>query len=103
MNLNSNKEKSLETIVFMMTVENVQGREMLNKLLEYNIPITSIIIEHKSKLAENTRNYLNTKIYQPKKFDDIIRNKKIPVHYVENFNDQNSLLYLLNYFENFYH
>jgi methionyl-tRNA formyltransferase len=91
MNLDSNKEKSLETIVFMMTIENVHGREMLNKLLEYNIPITSIIIEHKSKLAENTRNYLNTKIYEPKKFDDIIRNKKIPVHYVENFNDENSL------------
>ncbi len=74
-----------------MTIENVHGREMLNKLLEYNVPITSIIIEHKSKLAENTRNYLNTKIYEPKKFDDIIRNKKIPVHYVENFNDDDSL------------
>ena len=62
--MNFDKEKALETIVFMMTIENVHGREMLDKLLEYNIPITSIIIEHKSKFAENNLNYLNTKIYE---------------------------------------
>lgn len=85
------KEESQDVIIFMMTIENVHGREVLNTLLEHNIPITEIIIEHKSKLAENSRNYLNTVIYQPKKFDDIISDKKIPVHYVENFNDDYSL------------
>jgi len=76
-----------EVILFMMTIENVHGREILSKLLDNNIPIKSIIIEHKSKLAENTRNYLNTEIYRPKKFEEIIKNTEIEIHFVENFND----------------
>jgi len=80
-----------EIIVFMMTIENIHGREILNKILENHIPITAIIIEHKSKLAENTRNYLNTEIYAPKTFDNIIKGHKISVHYVENLNDDVSL------------
>jgi len=78
-----------------MTIENVHGREMLDKLLEHKIPIKSIVIEHKSKLAENTRNYLKTEVYMPKTFECIIKNTGIQVYYVENFND-NDCLKLLN-------
>lgn len=80
-----------DSIVLMMTIDNVQGREILNKLLDYKIPIKSIIVEHKSKLAENIKNYLNTEIYRPKSFKQIIENTGIPVHYVENLNNDSSL------------
>ena len=43
-------------IVFMMSVENMHGREMLTWLLNFSFPITAIIIEHKSKRAERVRN-----------------------------------------------
>ena len=85
-----------DSIVLMMTIDNVQGREILNKLLDYKIPIKSIIVEHKSKLAENIKNYLNTEIYRPKSFKQIIENTGIPVHYVENLNNDSSLNLLNN-------
>jgi methionyl-tRNA formyltransferase len=74
-----------------MTIGNIHGRETLNKLLDYNIPIKTIIVEHKSKLAENTKNYLHSEIYTPKTFDEIIKNSGIEVHYVKNLNDDNCL------------
>ena len=80
-----------DVILFMMTIGNVHGRETLNKLLDYNIPIKDIIVEHKSKLAENTKNYLHSEVYTPKAFDEIIRNTGIKVHYVKNLNDDDCL------------
>tara|TARA_B110000495_G_C23043752_1_gene628666 strand:+ start:9782 stop:10450 length:669 start_codon:yes stop_codon:yes gene_type:complete len=70
-----------------MTVENLHGRSILSSLLKNNIPIKAIIVEHKSKLAENTRNYLKNNFYNPKMLDELIKNKNIDIHYVENHND----------------
>jgi len=80
-----------DVILFMMTIGNVHGREALNKLLDYNIPIKTIIVEHKSKLAENTKNYLHSEFYAPKTFDEIIKDTGIEVHYVKNLNDDDCL------------
>jgi len=80
-----------DSILFMMTIGNFHGRETLNKLLDYNIPIKTIIVEHKSKLAENTKNYLHSEFYTPKTFDQIIKNTGIEIHYVKNLNDDDCL------------
>lgn len=83
-------------IVFMMTVENMHGREMLTWLLNYQFPITAIIIEHKSKRAERIRN-VRYNDYNPNSFDEIIKNHPIKVHHVENHNDEETLSLLTNY------
>ena len=85
------------TFLFMMTIENIHGRETLYQLLKYNIPINCIIIEHKSKLAENSRNYLKNDFYDPGSFDSIVNGKKIDTYYVENHNDEQTLQILKKY------
>ena len=45
-------------LVMMMTIENIQGREILSNLIDLKFPLIAVIIEHKSKLAESARNYL---------------------------------------------
>ena len=89
----------LEDIVFlfMMTVENIHGRETLRQFLKYNIPIKCIIIEHKSKYAENARNYLMNDFYNPGSFDEIIQGRNIDVFYVDNHNDEKTLQILEKY------
>lgn len=74
-------------IVFMMTVENIFGREALSQFLKYNIPIQVIIIEHKSMYAENAKNYLKNDFYNPESLEKIIQGKEIETYYVENHND----------------
>ena len=49
-----------------MTVENIHGREVLSNLINSKIPVSAVIIEHNSKLAENCRNYLKNNFYNPK-------------------------------------
>lgn len=83
-------------IVFMMTIENMHGREMLTWLLNYKFPITAIIIEHKSKRAERIR-YIRYNDYDPKPFDEIIKGHQIKVYYVENHNDDETLSLLNTY------
>ena len=85
------------TFLFMMTIENIHGRETLFQLLKFNIPISCIIIEHKSKNAENGRKYLDNDFYNPGSFNDIIHGKKIDIFYVENLNDEHSLKILKEY------
>lgn len=83
--------------LFMMTVENIHGRETLRQFLRYNIPIKCIIVEHKSKYAENARNYLRNDFYNPGSFDEIIRDKRIDTYYVDNHNDEQTLQILEKY------
>jgi len=83
-------------IVFMMSVENMHGREMLTWLLNFSFPITAIIIEHKSKRAERVRNARYNE-YNPKSFNEIIKNHSIKIHYVENHNDEETISLLNNY------
>jgi len=80
--------KSSPIVVILMTIENIHGREVLIKLLEYNVSISAIIIEHKSKLSENARSYLKNDFYNPKKVNDIIADLQIKTHFVENHNDE---------------
>ena len=80
--------KDSPIIVVLMTIENIHGREVLLKLLEHNLPISAIIIEHKSKLSENARSYLKNDFYNPKKVNEIICNLQIKTHFVENHNDE---------------
>jgi len=80
--------KNPPIIVVLMTIENIHGREVLLKLLEHNLPISAIIIEHKSKLSENARIYLKNDFYNPKKVSEIICNLQIKTHFVENHNDE---------------
>ena len=54
-----------------MTVENIHGREILLNLIRSKIPIHAVIIEHNSKLSENTRNYLKNDFYNPKSFSEL--------------------------------
>jgi methionyl-tRNA formyltransferase len=84
-------------IVFMMTVENLHGREVLSQFLKYNIPIQTIIIEHKSAYAENARNYLKNDFYNLESLEKIINEKKIKTHYVENHNDDQTFQLLEEY------
>lgn len=90
-------QKSKVKIVLMMTVENIHGREMLSTLLSYKFPIAAVIVEHKSKLVENTRNYLKNSFYNPKSISEIIGDKPIKIHYVENHNDEETLSLLQKY------
>jgi len=85
-------------IVFMMTVENLHGREFISKLLEWKVPILAIIIEHKSKLSENTRSYLKNDFYDPGTLEEIIKESNMKIHYVENHNDEETRK-LLNFYD----
>ena len=80
--------KKSPIIVVLMTIENIHGREVLLKLLEHNLSISAIIVEHKSKLSENARSYLENDFYNPKKVNEIIFNHQIEIHFVENHNDE---------------
>ncbi len=40
---------SKRKLVVMMTVENIQGREILSNLIALKFPVIAVIIEHKSK------------------------------------------------------
>ena len=64
-------------IVVMMTVENIQGRVIISNLLNFNFPLTAIIVEHKSKYSEKCRNYLQNDFYNPKSIDELIQDQKI--------------------------
>ena len=81
-------QTSKRKIVVMMLVENIQGREILSNLVDLKFPVIAVIIEHKSKLAENTRNYLKNDHYNPKSFSEIVKGTSINVHYVEHHNEQ---------------
>ncbi len=85
------------TLVVMMTVENIQGREIISNLLKFNFPITATIVEHKSKYSENSRNYLKNDFYNPKSIDELIQNQKINVHYVEHLNNEETESLLKKY------
>ena len=84
-------------IVVMMTVENIQGREILSNLVDLKLPVIAVIIEHRSKLAENTRNYLKNDHYNPKSFSEIVKDTSINVHYVEQHNEQETVDLLKKY------
>jgi methionyl-tRNA formyltransferase len=75
-------------IIFLMTDENIHGREMILKFLEFNFPINTIIVEHKSKLAEKAKEYLKNNFYNPKPLNEICKDKNIKIHYVENHNEK---------------
>jgi len=81
----------------MMTVENIQGREILENLLNYKFPVNAVIVEYKSKLAENTRNYLKNDFYNPKPFSELVENTSINVHYVKHHNESESIDLLKKY------
>lgn len=81
----------------MMTIENIHGRETLKNLIDFKFPLSAIIIEHKSKLAENARDYLKNDFYNPPSFKELIDGKKIPVHFVENHNDEDTKNFLKKY------
>ena len=78
----------------MMTVENIHGREILHTLLNYKFPIEAIIVEHKSKLSENARNYLKNEFYNPPTFSELIKNTSIDVQYVEQHNNEECVEFL---------
>ena len=84
-------------IVMMMTVENIHGREVLSNLINSKIPVSAVIIEHNSKLAENCRNYLKNNFYNPKSYSEIIKDTPIRTHYVEHHNEQKTIDLLKKY------
>jgi len=84
-------------IVVMMTVENIQGRVIISNLLNFNFPLTAIIVEHKSKYSEKCRNYLQNDFYNPKSIDELIQDQKINVHYVEHHNNDETESLLRKY------
>jgi len=86
--MSERKNDSSFNIVFMMTDENIHGRTILTKLLDYNIPIKGIIIEHKTKYAEKARNALKNDFFNPQNTNEIISGFKIPVSYVEHHNEE---------------
>lgn len=73
-------------IAFMMTIENIHGREILTQLVNTKFFPSCIIIEHKSERSERIRN-LKYNNYEPKKFTEIIKNSSTDIFYVENHND----------------
>ncbi len=90
-------KSSRRKIVMMMTVENIHGREILSNLIDYKFPIDAVIVEHKSKLAENTLNYLKNDFYNPKPFSELVKGVPINVHYVEHHNEFESIELLKKY------
>jgi len=84
-------------IVMMMTVENIHGREILLNLIRSKIPIHAVIIEHNSKLSENTRNYLKNDFYNPKSFSEIVKGTEINVHYVTHHSEKETIELLKEY------
>ena len=90
-------QTSKRKLVVMMTVENIQGREILSNLIALKFPVIAVIIEHKSKLAENTRNYLKNDHYNPKSFSEIVKGTSINVHYVQHHNEQETVDLLKKY------
>ena len=76
-------------IIFLMIDENIQGREMISRFLDFHVPIKAVIIEHKSKLAERIKKtYLKNSFYNPKPIIEICKSKNIKIHYVENHNEK---------------
>ena len=69
-------QTSKRKLVVMMTVENIQGREILSNLIALKFPVIAVIIEHKSKLAENTRNQSE----KPHPKDGVLGGWRIPLY-----------------------
>ena len=46
--MSEQKIDASHSIVFLMTEENIHGRTVLKKLLDNEIPIKGIIVEHKT-------------------------------------------------------
>jgi len=84
-------------LIVMLTVENIQGREIISNLLNFNFPITAIIVEHKSKYSEKCRNYLQNDFYNPKSLNELVQDQKINVHYVEHHNSHETVALLKKY------
>ena len=84
-------------LVMMMTIENIQGREILSNLIDLKFPLIAVIIEYKSKLAESARNYLKNDHYNPKSFSEIVKDTPINVHYVKHHNEQETVDLLKKY------
>lgn len=78
--------KEIKSIIFMMTEENIHGRTILSKLLEFKIPIKCIIVEHKTKYSEKAKNALNNNFFNPKKTLDLIKDYDIPINFVLHHN-----------------
>lgn len=81
----------------MMTINNIHGRQILSDLLDFKFDVLAVIVEHKSKFAENSRNYLKNNFYDAPSFSDLIKNTSINVHYVEHHNNEECVEILKEY------
>jgi len=95
--MSEQKIDSSYSIVFLMTDENIHGRTILTKLLDYKIPIKGIIIEHNTKYADKAKNALKNDFFNPPKIDEITKKFKIPVDFVEHHNEEKCQKLLLEY------
>jgi len=76
----------------MMTEHNIQGREILQKLLINNITIEGVLIEKGSKLSKITENYLVDGFYSPPSTYDLLTNTNIPIYFTDNHNNKANVL-----------
>lgn len=73
-----------------MTEENINGRQIVLHLLKNYVKIDGIIIE-RSRLSEKTKSFLKNDYYNPPFIRDMVINKQIPLYFVSNHNNQESL------------
>jgi len=74
----------------MMVEENLTGREIIYNLLLNNIKIQGIIVE-KNSFTKKIKEFLKNDYYNPPLIYEMTMDKNIPIYYVSNHNNSESL------------
>ncbi len=82
------KKIPISNIVVLMTEENIYGRELVKRFLEFGFKIKAIIVEKGSEYSEMCKDYLKNDFYSPPFLSKIIKGQDLELVYTENHNNK---------------